>query len=406
MAVIINGTNGVEAQTGGFLADSTYGGSYTDGTVVDYTSGLGRISVGGSDGLAFYRGGIANTESMRIDSSGNVGIGISSTSQRLHLYPNGTTVDCNQRIEASSGTSKYVDIGTGGSGHYLYGYGNYAMYFGTNGSERMRIDSSGNVGIGTSSPAFPLDVRNSNLNVAKFQQTGSFQPAYMTSTTNLSGVMSETGNQNGLLMNSASNYTTLWTGGAERMRIDSSGNLLVGTTSTLAGAKFSCYQNNASTSWAAFFQAQNTYGCVGITNTSGTAGYTAIGFYNNGTTFTQVGYIGVNSSSTSYVTSSDYRLKENIAPMTGALDKVALLKPVTYTWKVDGTLADGFIAHELAEVCPQAVSGEKDAVDDNGNPVYQGIDTSFLVATLTKAIQEQQDIINNLKSRIEALESK
>ena len=74
--------------------------------------------------------------------------------------------------------------------------------------------------------------------------------------------------------------------------------------------------------------------------------------------------------------------------MTGALAKVAALKPCTYKWKVDGSDGEGFIAHELAEVCPQAVTGEKDAVDSEGNPQYQGIDTSFLVATLTAAIQE------------------
>ena len=88
--------------------------------------------------------------------------------------------------------------------------------------------------------------------------------------------------------------------------------------------------------------------------------------------------------------------------MTGALAKVALLKPCTYKWNVDGSDGEGFIAHELAEVCPQAVTGEKDAVDANGNIKPQGIDTSFLVATLTAAIQEQQAIIESLKARLDA----
>jgi hypothetical protein len=88
--------------------------------------------------------------------------------------------------------------------------------------------------------------------------------------------------------------------------------------------------------------------------------------------------------------------------MTGALAKVALLKPCTYKWNADGSDGEGFIAHELAEVCPHAVSGEKDAVDDEGNPQYQGIDTSFLVATLTAAIQEQQALINDLRARLAA----
>jgi hypothetical protein len=116
-----------------------------------------------------------------------------------------------------------------------------------------------------------------------------------------------------------------------------------------------------------------------------------------------IGSISQNgTTAVAYNTSSDYRLKNTIAPMTGALAKVALLKPVTYKWNVDGSDGEGFIAHELAEVVPQAVTGEKDAVDDEGNPKYQGIDTSFLVATLTAAIQEQQEIINSLKARLDA----
>ena len=74
--------------------------------------------------------------------------------------------------------------------------------------------------------------------------------------------------------------------------------------------------------------------------------------------------------------------------MQNALATVAQLNPVTYTWKADGSDGQGFIAHELQAVVPDCVTGEKDAVDADGNPVYQGIDTSFLVATLVAAIQE------------------
>jgi hypothetical protein len=126
-----------------------------------------------------------------------------------------------------------------------------------------------------------------------------------------------------------------------------------------------------------------------------------IAFLVNGST---VGTITSNASSTSYVTSSDYRLKHDIAPMTGALAKVQALKPCTYKWNVDGSAGDGFIAHELAEVCPTAVHGEKDAVNEDGSIKPQGVDTSFLVATLTAAIQEQQALITQLTARITALE--
>jgi hypothetical protein len=121
---------------------------------------------------------------------------------------------------------------------------------------------------------------------------------------------------------------------------------------------------------------------------------------------TQIGSITSTVSATAYVTSSDYRLKHDIQPMTGALAKVAALKPVTYKWNVDDSQSQGFIAHELQEVVPECVIGDKDAVDAEGNPIHQGIDTSFLVATLTAAIQEQQALITSLTDRITALEAK
>jgi hypothetical protein len=119
-------------------------------------------------------------------------------------------------------------------------------------------------------------------------------------------------------------------------------------------------------------------------------------------TTTRVGFIFANGSSTTYSTTSDYRLKHDIQPMTGALAKVQQLKPVTYKWNADDSQSQGFIAHELQEVVPECVTGEKDAVDKDGKPVYQGIDTSFLVATLTAALQEAVAEINSLKARLDA----
>jgi hypothetical protein len=101
-----------------------------------------------------------------------------------------------------------------------------------------------------------------------------------------------------------------------------------------------------------------------------------------------------------YGGASDYRLKENIKPMTNGLERVSKLKPVTYTWKENGKISEGFIAHELQEVVPDAVSGKKDQVDVDGKPMYQNIDPRMIVATLTVAIQEQQVIINDLIQRL------
>jgi hypothetical protein len=133
------------------------------------------------------------------------------------------------------------------------------------------------------------------------------------------------------------------------------------------------------------------------TNVNSAVDYYPAIFYRNSTT---AGYITTSGNTVSYATSSDYRLKENIAPMTGALATVSALKPVTYKWKVDGSSGQGFIAHELQAVVPECVTGEKDAVDEEGKPIYQGIDTSFLVATLTAAIQELKAEVDSLKAQL------
>jgi hypothetical protein len=203
-----------------------------------------------------------------------------------------------------------------------------------------------------------------------------------------------------------------------RMAIDSSGNLLVGGSTPIE-------------TFAGIPSIQGVTNCIIVNKRDGTGSQSQIRFHNaNG----NVGGIDTSGSSTVYATSSDYRLKENVVPMTGALAKVLELSPVTYTWKVDGSSGEGFIAHELQAVCPDAVSGEKDKTeirqvevspavpatyDEEGNeltpaveavyeerevPVYQGVDTSFLVATLTAAIQELKAELDEAKTRIAALE--
>lgn len=112
-----------------------------------------------------------------------------------------------------------------------------------------------------------------------------------------------------------------------------------------------------------------------------------------------VGSISVTDSATAYNTSSDYRLKNDVKPMAGSVDRLMALKPVNFAWKSSGVRVDGFIAHEAQEVVPEAVTGKKDAVDVNGNPEYQGIDQSKLVPLLVAALQEAL-------ARIEALEAK
>jgi hypothetical protein len=135
---------------------------------------------------------------------------------------------------------------------------------------------------------------------------------------------------------------------------------------------------------------------------SGTASYGHMLFHNdNGA----VGGIATSGSSTSFTTSSDYRLKENVVPLTGAIDRVSQLQVHRFNFIADpDRTVDGFIAHEAQAVVPECVTGTKDEVDADGSPVYQGIDQSKLVPLLTAALQEAIAKIETLESRIAALE--
>jgi hypothetical protein len=249
-------------------------------------------------------------------------------------------------------------------------------------TQAMTLDASGNLGVGLTSTGG-----------ARLAVQGSSSSGYLTvgdgTSTMLMGAGSALSSDSSvpyLRSNGAIGFAT--GGGTERARIDSSGNLGVGTTSPDSGARVTV---------------QAASGANGMAVKAGTNGN--YGIYFNNTSNSTVGGIIINSGSVAYNTTSDYRLKENIQPMTGALEKVAQLKPCTYTWKADGSASQGFIAHELQAVVPDCVTGEKDAVNEDGSIKPQGIDTSFLVATLTAAIQEQQAIIETLTARIEALEA-
>jgi len=113
-----------------------------------------------------------------------------------------------------------------------------------------------------------------------------------------------------------------------------------------------------------------------------------------------VGSINVSGTSTGFNTSSDYRLKENVVTDWDATSRLKQLKPSRFNFKADkDTTVDGFLAHEVSSIVPEAITGDKDAVDKDGNPEYQGIDQSKLVPLLVKTIQE-------LEARIATLESK
>ncbi len=175
--------------------------------------------------------------------------------------------------------------------------------------------------------------------------------------------------------------------GSEKMRITSEGDVLFGTTSTTSYPT----GNN-------FIHINEASGVsIIIGGHSGT--HTAVQFRHNGST--AVGSIVITASSTTYNTSSDYRLKENVVEMTGALDRVSQLRPSRFNFIGDtDKTVDGFLAHEVQEIVPEAITGEKDAVDEEGNPEYQGIDQNKLVPLLVGAIQELKAEIETLKLQI------
>jgi hypothetical protein len=263
-------------------------------------------------------------------------------------------------------------------------------------TQAMTLDASGNLGIGTTSPDGKFVVLGT---------AGSNPYSHFKDASGADFFIQSVGNSD-CRTGTASNHPWLmFTNGTERARIDSSGNLLVGTTSQINSAKVSVTSGNN------VFAASCSIGASGYYNLS--QNNNGFVFYAESGTNTFRGSASYNGTGISYNSASDYRLKNVIGQIPNPLETVSALKPCQFVWKETGETDVGFIAHELQEIFPKAVSGEKDAVDAEGNPKYQGIDTSFLVATLTAAIQEQQALITQqaaalttLTERITALEAK
>ena len=265
----------------------------------------------------------------------------------------------------------------------------------------MTIKADGKVGIGTSSPTRELDI------VGDIGISGRIKPTAAAGNTTAAapriciGYDWDTG-----LFQNATNTIGFATAGAERMRIDSSGRLVIAS----AGGANTGYirvpvAGSTLGAWTSYAGTASTRIHMRFQSSSGLAGY-----------------ISTTGLTAFYGTSSDYRLKTDAQPMTGATARLKALKPVNFEWIADGTRVDGFLAHEAQAVVPECVTGEKDAMmeeeyevtpavlDEEGNtveeavmgtrtiPDYQGIDQSKLVPLLVATIQELEARITQLEN--------
>jgi len=329
-------------------------------------------------------------------------------------FPNGLTSANSVGIGTTSPTAGYsldvfgqAQIGDGGGNADINFNASNIGRFLVAGTERMSINTAGNVGIGTAAPATKLEIASAVMgdNFIRLNQdadpntnfgvpVGRIQMRWLGDPNWASINFEDERAGAGGTHRSGISFTTREnnSAGVERSRFTSDGRFLIGKS----GANISV------TGWDLSSTGGSVVGTVStgtneiftLNNTS-TTGTAQVDFR---TANVEKGSISWNNTSTAFNTSSDYRLKENVLPMQNALNTVAQLNPVTYTWKVDGSAGQGFIAHELQAVVPDCVTGEKDALDEEGNPKYQGVDTSFLVATLVKAIQE-------LTARVATLEA-
>ena len=304
---------------------------------------------------------------------GNDRVGIGTNSPTHQLQNEGTSY-FKDNVFIAGGLSKMVTSDSSGN----------PLIFGINAVEKARLTSTGKVGIGTSSPTSMLTVS--------------------------SGVQGVSGGSDAAvrLINNFDNPINEWVIEPQRQGVSNTGLSIRDVTDSRTDMSFigngrvdigtGSFSNGAKLTLS--YTSTTEQGLrLADTVTSGT--HTQVQFLRGGT---QCGKIEcANQASTAYVTSSDYRMKDNVNYSWDATKKLKQLKPAEFTWKeefdTDKTQVQGFLAHEVSSIVPEAISGEKDAVDDDGNAVYQGIDQSKLVPLLVKTIQE-------LEARITALESK
>ena len=376
-------------------------------------SGMQELRVNNlqSDGVFVVR--TANTERMRIDSNGNVGIGTTNPGAMLDIRtPAGT--DCELTLNEATTSNPFTikqtatdaRIQTGASQPVVIAGQNSAstnssIQFETRGVERMRIMATGQVGIGTTNPGQELEIASGSNVGLRFRDTsGSYSQIVYNdngSSTSALTISCDTGNNRG------SSDIRVAVDGNEHLRVMNDGSIRVNQSSTDTPGASNTTQGLAvesvSGGCSLFVSRGGNIPLYVNRNSNGKI----LSFRRSGT---EEGYITIDTTAISLISTSDYRLKENAVSIADGITRVKQLQPKRFNFISDPSkTVDGFMAHEVQPVVPEAAFGEHDAVDAEGNPEYQGLDQSKLIPLLTAALQEAIAKIETLETKVAALEA-
>lgn len=372
-------------------------GSVTGGVIatVTGTQTLTGKTISGADNTLTNLP-LANTTGTLAVSKGGTGLTSAPTSGQL-LIGNGTgyslatlTAGTNVTITNSAGGITINSTASGGAGTITSVTGSGTVNGITLSSSTTSGAATLTLGGAVTAPAGTLTgtTLNSTVTGSSLTSVGTLSSLSVSGTSTLSGAatFSSTATHSG--------NVTINSGSGLYMQTSSASPGYA--NSTIGGA----WTTDASNGPGMFISRANFVNLVLNNNSGGDV----VACYKSGTS---VGGISVSASATSFNTSSDYRLKENFEPLTGALSRLQNLSVYRFNWKNDpaGAKVDGFIAHEVTPVVPEAIHGAKDAVYEDGSIKAQGIDQSKLVPLLTAALQEAIAEINSLKSRVTALEA-